>query len=148
MHSSGFSFSIGSVVQCVFLAGVAYILAGAPLSSLVSSDRGAASYSSATSSGAGAGAGPHVAAKLESLVFPEPNLTCAEHSFKGVYVLSREPLVVYIEGFLSAQETESVVASRYVTCIFSLSLHQGASMTSHFLHDKNPMSDMPDHRSQ
>lgn len=44
-------------------------------------------------------------------MFPEPNLTCAEHSFKGVYVLSREPLVVYIEGFLSAQETESVVAS-------------------------------------
>lgn len=51
--------------------------------------------------------------KLDGLVIPDRNLTCAEHAFKGVYVLSREPLVVYIEGFLSEEECGHVVDVRY-----------------------------------
>jgi prolyl 4-hydroxylase len=52
--------------------------------------------------------------KLDSLVLPEKNLTCGEHAYKGVYVLSRDPLVVYIEGFLSEGEGKEVVRLRYV----------------------------------
>lgn len=52
--------------------------------------------------------------KLESLVIPERNLTCTEHRHKGVYVLSRDPLVVYIEGFLGEGEGKEIVELRYV----------------------------------
>ncbi len=52
--------------------------------------------------------------KLDSLVIPDANLTCEEHKYKGVHVLSREPLVVYIEGFLKDSEVEEVVTLRYV----------------------------------
>ncbi|KAL6708664.1 hypothetical protein ACN47E_002360 [Coniothyrium glycines] len=37
------------------------------------------------------------------------NLTCSEHSHKGVFVLSREPLVVYVEGFLTDSEAKEIV---------------------------------------
>jgi hypothetical protein len=60
------------------------------------------------------GRGVDVKAKLENLVIPEKNLSCAAHAYKGVYVLSREPLVVYIEGFVSEEEGKEVVALRYV----------------------------------
>jgi prolyl 4-hydroxylase len=41
-------------------------------------------------------------------------LECKEHGYKGVYLLSREPLVVYIEGFLGEGEGDEVVKLRYV----------------------------------
>lgn len=50
--------------------------------------------------------------KLDSLVIPDANLTCEEHAFRSVHVLSREPLVVYIEGFLGDEESTEVVQSR------------------------------------
>jgi hypothetical protein len=52
--------------------------------------------------------------KLDSLVIPDANLTCEEHAFKNVHVLSRDPLVVYIEGFLGEREADEVVELRYV----------------------------------
>ena len=51
-------------------------------------------------------------AKLEAIAPVDANLTCAPHAFKNVHVLSREPLVVYIEGFLGPEETNEVVALR------------------------------------
>ena len=51
--------------------------------------------------------------KLENLVIPEEDLQCREHTYKGVYVLSREPLVVYIEGFLNDEEARHIVDQRY-----------------------------------
>jgi hypothetical protein len=44
----------------------------------------------------------------DSLVFPDTDLICPPHSY-NVRVLSREPLVVYIDGFLSAKEAEHMV---------------------------------------
>jgi prolyl 4-hydroxylase len=105
------SLSITSVVQYGFLAALAYILAGAPLSTLLTSHAGGDVTSS---SSVGARSGVDVRANLDNLVIPERNLSCAAHTYKGVYVLSREPLVVYIEGFVSEEEEEEVVALRYV----------------------------------
>ncbi|CAI9635341.1 unnamed protein product [Alternaria burnsii] len=103
------SLSITSFVQYAFLAALAYILAGAPLSTLlVSRTNGDSALSG--SSILGAKKGVDTISKLENLVIPEKNLSCAAHAYKGVYVLSREPLVVYIEGFIGEEEAKEVVA--------------------------------------
>jgi prolyl 4-hydroxylase len=109
MHASSSSFpiSISSFIQYTFLAVLAYILAGAPLLSILG-------LNSESSGGVKARDGSVDVGKLENLVIPEKNLSCKEHAYKGVYVLSREPLVVYIEGFLSEGEGEEVVKLRYV----------------------------------
>jgi prolyl 4-hydroxylase len=107
MHSSSSSFSLSSFVQYAFFAVIAYVLAGAPLSHFISD---------ASSSGANQRDGNINQGKLENLVFPEKDLNCGEHAYKGVYILKREPLVVYIEGFLSTQEARHVVNIRFVTC--------------------------------
>ncbi|KAF1845836.1 uncharacterized protein K460DRAFT_366687 [Cucurbitaria berberidis CBS 394.84] len=107
--SSLFPFSFLSLVQYAFLGVILYILAGAPLLSLVDLSGSSYSYSTSASGGSNAGGGGIVGEKLDTLVIPEANLTCQAHSYKGVYVLSREPLVVYIEGFVSAEECERVV---------------------------------------
>jgi prolyl 4-hydroxylase len=107
MHSSfsSSSFSVSSIVQYAFFAAVLYVLAGAPLSSVFGgSDSGEQGSSAADTS----------VKKLENLVFPEKNLSCAEHAYKGVHVLSREPLVLYIDGFLSEEEARHVVGARFV----------------------------------
>lgn len=107
MTSTQPSFSIGTVIQYAFLAGVAYILAGAPLLSVFNS------YSDTAPQNTSVGSEVH-ADRLKDLVKPEPNLTCPDHSHKGTFVLSREPLVVYIEGFLSEAEATELVKTRFV----------------------------------
>jgi prolyl 4-hydroxylase len=109
MHysSSISSLSLRTVAQYTFLAVVAYILAGAPLLSILKTNADPSSSVKARHGNVDAG-------KLDSLVIPEENLTCKEHAYKGVYVLSREPLFVYIEGFLGQGEGEEVVKLRYV----------------------------------
>jgi prolyl 4-hydroxylase len=108
MHSSSSSSSslssLSSLIQYAFFAAIVYILAGAPLSSLISD---ASSASTQRDGNIGQ-------EKLENLVIPEKNLTCVNHAYKGVYVLGREPLVVYIEGFLSDEEASHVVDTRFV----------------------------------
>jgi prolyl 4-hydroxylase len=84
----------------VFFAGVLYILAGAPLQDIFFSNKDA---------GSGEGV---VHKRLENIVVPEKGLVCEKHGYKDVHVLSREPLVVYIEGFLSGEEAERVVELR------------------------------------
>lgn len=116
------SLSITSFVQYAFLAALAYILAGAPLSSLLTSRTDGDAASSGSSFGAKRDArGIDVKAKLEDLVIPEKNLSCAAHAYKGVYVLSREPLMVYIEGFVSEEEGKEVVVLRYVILVLLFS---------------------------
>ena len=105
MHSSFSSLSV--FLQYTLLAGVAYVLAGAPLFSVITS------YSGTTPRYANAGTITSLE-KLQSLVVPEADLVCQEHSHRGVFVLSREPLVIYIEGFLSDVEAKEVVKIRYV----------------------------------
>ncbi|KAF2994799.1 hypothetical protein E8E13_001239 [Curvularia kusanoi] len=49
--------------------------------------------------------------KLSEITLPDANLSCTPHSFKNVHILHRDPLVVYIEGFLSSAETSELVSS-------------------------------------
>jgi prolyl 4-hydroxylase len=105
--SSSASVSVSSLVQYVFLAAVVYVLAGAPLSTIFgesSASKGISVYSNVGAD----------SKKLENLVVPEADLQCGDHAYKGVYILSRDPLVVYIEGFLSGEEAKHVVDARYV----------------------------------
>jgi prolyl 4-hydroxylase len=101
-YSSKFP-SFSSLVQYAFFAGVLYVLAGAPLQAVFRSD---------TNTFTRSGEGGMAQEKLESLVMPEKGLVCEEHAYKGVHVLSREPLVVYVEGFVSDGEARHVVGLR------------------------------------
>jgi hypothetical protein len=92
--------SISSVVQYTVFGVFAYILAGAPLLSIFSSDSGVVKTQLSFD-------------QAETLVFPEKVLKCPEHKY-AVHILSRDPLVVYIEGFLSHEEAEHVVTMRWV----------------------------------
>ena len=104
------SFSLGSILQYVVLGVLAYVLAGAPLLTILTGSTGEVKKSRA-----GYARPPPLShEKASELVIPESNLACGEHSFRGVHVLSREPLVVYLEGFLSEDEAQHVVDSRYV----------------------------------
>lgn len=110
MHSSSASsLSVSTIVQYAFLALVAYVLAGAPLQEMLRGRGEGSSYSYSQD----ASAGSMSPQKLDGLVIPDANLTCEEHAFKSVHVLSREPLVVYIEGFLGEREADEVVQLRY-----------------------------------
>lgn len=104
MHSPlSSSLSLSACVQYVFFAVVVYVLAGAPLNSVFSS--GTSSYSGPLNTSPD---------QLRDIVIPTDNLSCHEHAYTGVHVLSREPLVVYIEGFLSEAERREVLAMRYL----------------------------------
>lgn len=105
--------SVSAIVQYAFLAILAYFLAGAPFSSFIDSSSFGSKNRYDINDGSREGKILDVKT-LESLVIPEKNLSCAEHRYKGVYVLSREPLVVYIEGFLGDGEGKEIVDLRYV----------------------------------
>jgi hypothetical protein len=104
--SSSSSFTPLTFLQYAVFAAVAYVLAGAPfLSSILSG----------TSLGAGEvkKEKQYSYEKIESLMTPDPELVCEEQGYK-VHVFSREPLVIYLEGFLSEEERRHVVDIRYV----------------------------------
>ncbi len=51
------------------------------------------------------------ASLLKSLALPDPDLRCPEHAYKA-RIYSRDPLVVYLEGFLSEEERRHIVDIR------------------------------------
>ena len=94
--------SVGTLVQFLVLGVLGYILAGAPLLSILSGSPKRESFTQ-----------PISLDKAETLVIPDDGLVCPEHAYK-IHLLSRDPLVIYIEGFLSAEEASHVVQMRYV----------------------------------
>lgn len=103
-------FTLGSLLQYVVLGVLGYILAGAPLLSVITGPT-----EEGKKSRAGYGFPPPLSHdKAATLIIPERNLSCEEHAFRGVHLLSREPLVVYVEGFLDEEEARHVVDVRYV----------------------------------
>lgn len=55
---------------------------------------------------------PVARAKAETLVYPDMmNLKCAKHQV-DMHVFSTDPLVIYIDGFLSDAEAQHLVAIR------------------------------------
>lgn len=95
------SLSLGSLVQYAVFAVIAYVLAGAPLLSIISSPSSSA------------GNERYSADKIEGLMVPDPSLVCEEHGYK-VHIFNREPLVIYIEGFLKEDEAQHIVKIRWV----------------------------------
>lgn len=56
---------------------------------------------------------PVAQARAESLVYPDvKNLQCSQHDYH-VHIFSTDPLVVYIDGFLSDREAKHLVEIRY-----------------------------------
>ena len=97
---SAMPFASGTILQYTFLAVFGYILAGAPFLSLLAGPSG--------------GVVNHFSFdQADNLVVPEPDLNCEEYGYK-VHLLVREPLVAYIEGFLTNEEAEHVVKMRWV----------------------------------
>ncbi|CAI6341840.1 unnamed protein product [Periconia digitata] len=118
--------TISKILQYTIFAIIGYVLAGAPLRTILFSHAPSSSSSSSLSAtrahlraeraralreGSGSSGDVQISQeKLDGLVIPDRNLTCGEeHGFKGVYVLNRDPLVVYIEGFMSEEECGHVV---------------------------------------
>ena len=62
-------------------------------------------------------------AKAESLVYPDTkNLQCPEHDY-DIHIFSADPLVIYIDGFLSDEEARHLVDIRWhatsIRCVIS-----------------------------
>ncbi|KAK7724484.1 hypothetical protein SLS57_004239 [Botryosphaeria dothidea] len=88
--------SIGSIFQYLFYTVIGYIFIGSPVLRIFLGGRPPQ---------------PDLAesfTKTDRLVIPDENLACPEHGY-NVHVLSREPLVIYIPGFLSADESKHMV---------------------------------------
>lgn len=50
--------------------------------------------------------------KSESLVYPDPALKCRHHPY-NVHIFSSSPLIIYIESFLSEEESQHMIEARY-----------------------------------
>lgn len=92
-----------TIVEVAAISAVIYVLVGTP--GLPASFR--SSFSSPEQDV------PVARAKAESLVYPSKGLQCPQHDF-DVHFFSTDPLVMYIDGFLSDSEAEHMVAIRYV----------------------------------
>lgn len=91
---------VSSIIQYVLLGALGYILAGAPLSRFLFGSLSERSHQEELSF-----------EKSESLVIPEQNLSCPHHAY-NIHLFSKEPLVIYIESFLSDEEAEHLVRIR------------------------------------
>lgn len=91
---------LSTLVQYAFLLGISYILIVAPL---LRSLFGSPSFEESPEQLS--------VEKIESLVIPDPNLKCPEHSY-SIRVFSRDPLVIYITSFLSVEEADHLVKIR------------------------------------
>ncbi|KAF2441326.1 hypothetical protein P171DRAFT_394328 [Karstenula rhodostoma CBS 690.94] len=102
---SGRSFPLASILQYTVLAILGYVLAGAPLLSFVTGP----TYEDRKARASTGRPSPLSHDKAAGLIIPERNMSCTEHMYKGLHVLSRDPLVVYVEGFLREDEVQHVV---------------------------------------
>jgi len=96
-NSNGFRLGLEYLIPLAFLL----LIAGGPIQQLLFGDR--------TSSLLSTNEAPVLDA--EKLVVPDANLACPPHSYE-THILSTEPLVVYISGFLSNTEADHLVEIR------------------------------------
>jgi prolyl 4-hydroxylase len=92
------SFRWRTILEYVLLCIPLYIFIGSPLLKVIApsffGSTGDATYQSFENT--------------DALVFPDEGLSCPPHTY-NVRVLSREPLVVYIDGFLSEKEADHMI---------------------------------------
>ncbi|KAF2499807.1 hypothetical protein BU16DRAFT_524252 [Lophium mytilinum] len=91
------SFKASSLIQYAFLGVLGYLFVGAPLFTTLFGevDREVSTHG-------------EVLKNIESLVVPEENLTCPHHGY-NINIFSTEPLIIYIESFLSDEEAAHLV---------------------------------------
>ncbi|OCK95458.1 uncharacterized protein K441DRAFT_658884 [Cenococcum geophilum 1.58] len=87
---------LSTTVQYLFIGAIGYILAGAPLSRSLFGERKQDPPEEISFE------------KSASLAISEDNLTCPHHAY-NVHIFSRDPLVIYIQSFLSNEEAEHLV---------------------------------------
>ena len=89
-----------TVLELTVIASVVYFFIGAPgLSDVLTSDKHDIVVA------------PNAQLKPNSLVYPDVNLECPPHKY-DVHVFSAKPLVIYIDGFLTGEETDALVELR------------------------------------
>ncbi|OCL04995.1 hypothetical protein AOQ84DRAFT_323635 [Glonium stellatum] len=88
---------LSTTVQYLFIGAIGYILAGAPLSRSLFGPSKQNPPEEISSE------------KSASLVIPEDNLTCPYHAY-NIHIFSRDPLIIYIQSFLSNEEAEHIVS--------------------------------------
>jgi prolyl 4-hydroxylase len=87
-----------TIVEYLLLCIPLYIFIGSPLLKVLAP----------SSFGSNRGGDYQSFENTDALVFPDADLVCAPHTY-NVRVLSREPLVMYIDGFLSEKETDHMI---------------------------------------
>lgn len=96
---AGQAFSYRTVLEVAAISIVIYILLGAPgLSST--------KIEPATTSDV-----PTAKAKVEHLVYPSKGLQCPRHDY-DIHIFSTNPLVLYVDGFLSNAESDHLISLR------------------------------------
>ncbi|KAF2281021.1 uncharacterized protein EI97DRAFT_472219 [Westerdykella ornata] len=105
------SMSIGALIQYTLFAAVAYILAGAPYLDVLLTTFHFSSSDSARNAGNSSRTSESKSVTLDSLWIPPEDLVCDGEHGHGyrTYVFSREPLVIYVEGFLSEWERGEIM---------------------------------------
>ena len=96
-NNNGFRLGLEYLIPLAFLL----LIAGGPIQQFLFGDR--------TSSLLSTNEAPVLDA--EKLVVPDANLACPPHSYE-THILSTEPLVVYISGFVSDAEADHLVDIR------------------------------------
>lgn len=104
MTSQSPSFRWRTIAEVAVISSVIYFLLGAPgLDSVLSSHK---------KSNAAVTAPPKAQnTRTETLVYPDLDLRCEETGY-DVHIFSTKPLVIYVDGFLSAEEADALVELR------------------------------------
>lgn len=102
MSSGQPAFRWRTALELATIVSVIYIFIGAPgLSTFLTSDKNASNHV----------VKPKAHIRPDSFVYPDPDLKCAEHSY-DVHIYSANPLVIYIDGFLSQDEADALIDLR------------------------------------
>ncbi|KAF2138502.1 uncharacterized protein K452DRAFT_321071 [Aplosporella prunicola CBS 121167] len=89
--------SLGTVIQYLFYTVVLYVLVGAPISRILFNPRATESADTVTEF-----------INSDRLAIPDESLVCPEHHYQ-THILNRDPLVIYIEDFLSGEEAKHII---------------------------------------
>ena len=100
MASGQPAFRWRTVLELTVIGSVVYFFLGAPGLS-----------GSLTSGQKDVVAAPKAQLKPNSLVYPDLDLKCTQHSYE-VHLFSAKPLVIYIDGFLTGEEADALIELR------------------------------------
>ncbi|KAK4508504.1 hypothetical protein PRZ48_002243 [Zasmidium cellare] len=98
---AGKGFRYRTILEVAIIAVVIYVLIGTPGFSATTNSKSVSTKQHEV---------PVAKAKIEQLVYPSKDLNCPRHDY-NVHIFSTSPLVLYIDGFLSNEEVDHLIAS-------------------------------------